>query len=53
MMPAWLPLGRSSISAPRMWSRMRYDSDNGTYVYVDSRKALGVTLELLHSDPKQ
>jgi hypothetical protein len=32
--------------------RGRYDSDNGTYVYVDSQKALGVTLELLHSDPK-
>lgn len=32
--------------------RGRYDADNGTYVYLDSEKALGVTLELLHSDPK-
>ena len=31
----------------------RYDSDNGSYVYVDGRKALGVTLELLHSDAKK
>ena len=31
----------------------RYDSDNGSYVYVDSAKALGVTLELLHSDGKK
>lgn len=32
--------------------RGRYDADNGTYVYLDSEKPLGVTLELLHSDPK-
>lgn len=31
--------------------RGRYDGDNGDYVYVDSEKALGVTLEFLHSDP--
>lgn len=31
--------------------RGRYDKDNGDYVYVDSAKALGVTLEFLHSDP--
>ena len=31
----------------------RYDNDNGSYVYLDSAKALGVTLELLHSDPKK
>ena len=31
----------------------RYDNDSGSYVYVDSRKALGVTLELLHSDGKK
>ena len=30
--------------------RGRYDQDNGTYVYMDSREALGVTIELLHSD---
>lgn len=30
--------------------RGRYDGDNGDYVYVDSGKALGVTLEFLHSD---
>jgi methylmalonyl-CoA/ethylmalonyl-CoA epimerase len=28
----------------------RYDSDDGTYIYVDSQKALGVVIELLHSD---
>ena len=33
--------------------RGRYDGDNGDYVYVDSAKQLGVTLELLHSDPKK
>jgi catechol 2,3-dioxygenase-like lactoylglutathione lyase family enzyme len=31
--------------------RGRFDGDNGDYVYVDSQKALGVTIELLHSDP--
>jgi catechol 2,3-dioxygenase-like lactoylglutathione lyase family enzyme len=31
----------------------RYDNDSGAYVYVDSAKALGVTLELLHSEPKK
>lgn len=31
----------------------RYDDDSGAYVYVDSGKALGVTLELLHSEPKR
>ena len=31
----------------------RYDSDNGTYTYVDSQRALGVTVELLHSDAKK
>lgn len=31
--------------------RGRYDKDNGDYVYLESEKALGVTLELLHSDP--
>jgi len=30
--------------------RGRYDKDNGDYVYIDSEKALGVTLEFLHSD---
>ncbi|HEY3440380.1 MAG TPA: VOC family protein [Paludibaculum sp.] len=33
--------------------RGRYDKDNGDYVYLESEKALGVTLELLHSDPAQ
>ena len=28
----------------------RYDSDDGTYLYLDSKKQLGVTIELLHSD---
>jgi methylmalonyl-CoA/ethylmalonyl-CoA epimerase len=31
----------------------RYDDDSGAYVYVDSAEALGVTLELLHSDAKK
>mgnify|MGYP001126054987 CR=1 FL=1 len=31
--------------------RGRYDGDNGTYVYMDTKDALGVTIELLHSDP--
>jgi len=31
----------------------RYDDDSGAYVYVDSAKTLGVTLELLHSDVKK
>jgi catechol 2,3-dioxygenase-like lactoylglutathione lyase family enzyme len=29
----------------------RYDSDDGSYTYMDSRKDLGVIVELLHSDP--
>src|ERR1017187_6955833 len=31
----------------------RYDDDSGAYVYVDSAKALGVTLELLRPDDKK
>jgi methylmalonyl-CoA/ethylmalonyl-CoA epimerase len=31
----------------------RYDDDSGSYTYIDSAKALGVTLELLHADPKK
>jgi catechol 2,3-dioxygenase-like lactoylglutathione lyase family enzyme len=31
----------------------RYDNDRGSYVYIDSASALGVTLELLHSDPQK
>ena len=31
--------------------RGRYDGDNGTYVYMDSKKDLGVMIEILHSDP--
>ncbi len=31
----------------------RYDSDDGTYIYFDSQKALGVLIEALHSDPKK
>jgi catechol 2,3-dioxygenase-like lactoylglutathione lyase family enzyme len=30
--------------------RGRYDKDNGSYVYLDTKKQLGVTVELLHSD---
>jgi methylmalonyl-CoA/ethylmalonyl-CoA epimerase len=32
--------------------RGRYDSNNGTYVYLESAPKLGVMIELLHSDPK-
>jgi catechol 2,3-dioxygenase-like lactoylglutathione lyase family enzyme len=32
--------------------RGRYDADNGSYLYLESKRALGVTLELLYSDPK-
>ena len=28
----------------------RYDSDDGTYIYHDTQDALGVVIELLHSD---
>ena len=31
----------------------RYDSDNGTYIYYDTQDALGVVVELLHSDMKE
>jgi catechol 2,3-dioxygenase-like lactoylglutathione lyase family enzyme len=31
----------------------RYDSDDGTYIYHDSLKPLGVLIELLHSDPRK
>jgi catechol 2,3-dioxygenase-like lactoylglutathione lyase family enzyme len=30
----------------------RYDSDDGTYIYHDSQDALGVVIELLHSDSR-
>ena len=30
----------------------RYDSDDGTYIYMDSQDPLGVVIELLHSDSK-
>jgi catechol 2,3-dioxygenase-like lactoylglutathione lyase family enzyme len=33
--------------------RGRYDDDSGAYVYIDSSKTLGVTLELLHSESKK
>jgi len=32
--------------------RGRYDSNDGTYVYLDSHEKLGVIVELLHSDAK-
>lgn len=31
--------------------RGRYDKDNGTYIYFDTMKDLGVVVELLNSDP--
>lgn len=31
----------------------RYDSDDGTYIYHDTQEALGVIVELLHSDPEE
>ncbi len=33
--------------------RGRYDSDDGSYIYHDSLKPLGVLIELLHADPKR
>jgi hypothetical protein len=33
--------------------RGRWDSDDGTYVYFDSTKDLGLMIELLNSDPKK
>lgn len=30
----------------------RYDSDDGTYIYHDTQDALGVVVELLHSDSR-
>jgi catechol 2,3-dioxygenase-like lactoylglutathione lyase family enzyme len=33
--------------------RGRYDSDDGSYVYVDSEKQLGLMIELLHSDENE
>lgn len=46
-------IGRLERLGMPVLHRGRYDADNGTYIYLDSEKALGVTLELLHSDPKQ
>lgn len=31
----------------------RFDADNGSYTYMDSKALLGVTLELLHSEKKK
>ena len=31
----------------------RYDSDDGTYIYFDSQKSLGVLIEALHSDGRK
>jgi 4-hydroxyphenylpyruvate dioxygenase-like putative hemolysin len=31
----------------------RYDSDDGTYIYHETLDALGVVIELLHSDTKK
>ena len=31
----------------------RYDSDDGTYIYYDTEDAMGVVVELLHSDVKK
>ncbi len=36
-----------------MFHKGRYDSLNGTYIYHDTLEALGVVIELLHSDPKK
>jgi catechol 2,3-dioxygenase-like lactoylglutathione lyase family enzyme len=35
-----------------VFHRGRYDSDDGTYIYHDTQEALGVVIELLHSDPR-
>ncbi len=41
-----------SLGAPVL-HQGRYDDDSGSYTYLDTAKALGVTLELLHADPKK
>jgi catechol 2,3-dioxygenase-like lactoylglutathione lyase family enzyme len=44
-------IANAQASGMPVLHRGRYDKDNGDYVYVESDKALGVTLEFLHSDP--
>lgn len=47
-------IARAGRSGMPVLHRGRYDRDNGDYVYVDSEKPLGVTIEFLHSDrPKK
>ena len=41
-----------SLGAPVL-HQGRYDDDSGSYTYLDTAKTLGVTLELLHADPKK
>ena len=36
-----------------VFHRGRYDSLDGDYIYHDTQEALGVVIELLHSDPKK
>lgn len=36
-----------------VFHRGRYDSLDGDYIYHDTQDALGVVIELLHSDPKK
>ncbi len=44
-------IANAARSGMAVLHRGRYDKDNGDYVYVESEKPLGVTLEFLHSDP--
>lgn len=44
-------IARAGRAGMPVLHRGRYDRDNGDYVYIDSEKPLGVTIEFLHSDP--
>lgn len=47
-------IANAQKSGMNVLHRGRYDKDNGDYVYIESEKALGVTVEFLHSDaPKK
>lgn len=45
-------IARAAAMQMPVLHRGRYDRDNGDYVYIDSEKLLGVTVEFLHSDKK-
>lgn len=45
-------IARAAAMKMPVLHRGRYDRDNGDYVYIDSEKLLGVTVEFLHPDRK-